>query len=304
MPMTIWELRQLQSLPLEAKVNRSFRVIRDWYDHWNGNVYVAFSGGKDSVVVLHLVRTLFPGVPAVFCNTRMEYPENMDIVNSVENMTFLFPKLSFGAIIKRYGYPVVSKEQAERIYHYRHTKSEKFKHRLWYGDANGKGAISKRWRLLLHAPFEISAKCCDIMKKNPADTYTRRTGRHPFLGTRADESYLRTTVYLRTGCSITTGARPRCNPIAFWTEQDTLRYIKENDLPLSKVYGDIVETPAGLQTTGLKRTGCMYCMFGLHEEKEPNRFQQMRHTHPEHYDYCINKLGLGEILDYMMIPYR
>lgn len=58
-----------------------------------------------------------------------------------------------------------------------------------------------------------------------------------------------------------------------------------------------------LYTTGCDRTGCMFCMFGVHLEKEPNRFQRMKITHPKQYDYCINKLGCGAVLDYIGVKY-
>jgi hypothetical protein len=55
--------------------------------------------------------------------------------------------------------------------------------------------------------------------------------------------------------------------------------------------------------TGLNRTGCMFCMFGVQRDKEPNRFQRMYYTHPKQWDYCINKLGLKEVLEYIHVPY-
>ena len=67
--MELWELKQKQSLPLEAKIAMTLRRIREWYEYWDGNVYVSFSGGKDSTVLLHLVRQHYPGVPAVFSDT-------------------------------------------------------------------------------------------------------------------------------------------------------------------------------------------------------------------------------------------
>lgn len=94
-------------------------------------------------------------------------------------------------------------------------------------------------------------------------------------------------------------------PLGFWTEQDILQYIYEKKIPIAKVYGKIIKTSDGkYQLTGVTRTGCMFCMFGVHLEKEPNRFQMMVKTHPKQYDYCINKLGLGEVLDYIDVPYR
>jgi len=44
-------------------------------------------------------------------------------------------------------------------------------------------------------------------------------------------------------------------------------------------------------------------MFGVHLEKEPNRFQRMKITHPKQYEFCMNKLGLKDILDYIKVKY-
>ena len=64
-----------------------------------------------------------------------------------------------------------------------------------------------------------------------------------------------------------------------------------------------VEEAGKLTTTGVKRSGCMFCMFGAHLEKEPNRFQRMALTHPKQYEFCIHKLGCGAVLDFLGIPY-
>ena len=78
----IWELRQMQSLPLDIKVKMTQRRIMDWYNYWGGEVYVSFSGGKDSTVLLHIARELFPDIPAVFVNTGLEYPEIREFAKS------------------------------------------------------------------------------------------------------------------------------------------------------------------------------------------------------------------------------
>ena len=49
------ELRRLQSLPLEDKITLTKLRIQEWYEHWGGAVFVSFSGGKDSTVLLKLV---------------------------------------------------------------------------------------------------------------------------------------------------------------------------------------------------------------------------------------------------------
>ena len=74
--------------------------------------------------------------------------------------------------------------------------------------------------------------------------------------------------------------------------------------PYASVYGEIVEKNGKLVTTGAQRTGCMFCMFGLHLEKEPNRFQRMALTHPRQHEFCIGKLGCGRVLDFIGVPYQ
>ena len=82
-----------------------------------------------------------------------------------------------------------------------------------------------------------------------------------------------------------------------------MHYIKEFDVPYCPVYGEIVGDDA-LTTTGRTRTGCMFCMFGAQLEKEPNRFQRMKVTHPKQYAYCMDKLGLREVLEYIGVSYE
>lgn len=145
----------------------------------------------------------------------------------------------------------------------------------------------------------------------------------------------------KTGCNAFSKKRVQSQPMAFWTEQDILHYIKKYNVPYCSVYGDIVidekvdgenilegqinlidylgchEEGDRLKTTGCSRTGCIYCMFGCHLEKGKNRFQKLKETHPRQYEYCIGGgemvdgrwqpskegLGLGKVLDYIGVKY-
>ena len=100
------DLMQMQSVPLEGKIIMTERRIREWYEHWDGQVYVSFSGGKDSTVLLHIARRLYPDIEAVFVNTGLEYPEIQKFVKSFDNVTILRPKMRFDEVIKTYGYPI------------------------------------------------------------------------------------------------------------------------------------------------------------------------------------------------------
>ena len=297
----------MQSLPLKQKIAMSKRRIREWYDYWDGEVYVSFSGGKDSTVLKHLVENTSGvyDVPSVFVNTGLEYPEVRMFATSSPNVKKITPKMRFDEVIKKYGYPVPSKEQSAYIQEYTTTKSEKLKEIRLNGNKYGRGKISKKWLFLTEAPFKVSDKCCDIMKKNPVHKYEKETGRHPFIGTMACESMQRESNWKMYGCNAFDKKRPTSQPLSFWTEQDILQYIVENNLVYSKIYGQIKQDENGkYYTTGADRTGCMFCMFGCHLEKEPNRFQRMKKSHPKQYNYCMNELGLKEVLDYIGVKYE
>lgn len=289
-----WELQQMQSLPLELKIRKSQERIKEWYEYWDGMVYVSFSGGKDSTVLKHIVDSMYNDVPAVFVNTGLEYPEIQQFVRNIKatkydcfnpDIEILRPEMRFDEVIKKYGYPVASKEVATKIYYYKKgsTWPKKYVDRTAeFKGQTSRYVISERWLKLKDAPFEVSAMCCNIMKKNPIKKYEKETKRKPFIGIMADESALRTHSWMQTGCNAFDAKQPKSTPMAFWTEQDVLHYIKEFNVPYCSVYGDIV--PAGdretlLKTTGCNRTGCMFCMFGCHLEKEPNRFQRLKETH-------------------------
>ena len=136
-------LKQRQDLPLELKVVRTQQKIREWYEHWHGDVYVSFSGGKDSTVLVDIVKGMYPDVPAVFCDTGLEYPEVREFAMDNADVV-LRPDMNFKQVIERYGYPFPSKEQALYIRQYRHS-TPKMRKLRWEGRTpNGRFCIAKR----------------------------------------------------------------------------------------------------------------------------------------------------------------
>lgn len=316
--MTKNELVMLQSLPLDVKIMKTKQRIREFVDRFgNEGVYISFSGGKDSTVLLDIVRSMYPNIEAVFSNTGLEFPEIVKFAMSFDNVTMVRPKRSFKDVIENEGYPIVSKKTSRMIKDLQNPTSKNAKSRKLYTskytlDADGNQTdkpnnsfrVADKWMYLVDAPFKVSNKCCDILKKNPLHDYEKEHDKVAIIGTMAGESKQRESAYIQTGCNIFRGNQSKCMPFGFWTEQDILQYIIAFNLPIASVYGDIVEVDGKLTTTGEKRTGCVFCAYGAHLEKGENRYQRLERTHPQLHDYCINKLGFGEVLDYINIPYN
>lgn len=112
----ISDLWQMQSLPLEAKIRMTKYRIRQWVEYYGEDgVYASFSGGKDSTVLLDLVRQMYSNVTAVFVDTGLEYPEIREFVKTFSNVVWLKPKKNFKQVITEYGYPFISKEVSDKV---------------------------------------------------------------------------------------------------------------------------------------------------------------------------------------------
>lgn len=319
------ELKMLQSLPLEVKVLKTQQRIREWVTHFGvDGVYVSFSGGKDSTVLLHLVRELYPDVEAIFVNTGLEYPEIQRFVKTFDNVRILYPEKTFKQVISEYGYPMIGKDIGKKINAAR--KGKEWALKFLEGRAEHNGELScfniKKYLPLLSVDFIISSKCCDIMKKTPIHKYERETQKLPIIATMTFESKVREHAWLITGCNAFDSNHQMSKPLSFWTEQDVLQYINENNIAIASVYGSIAADKNGqtmfddcgckLCLTGCDRTGCIFCGFGAHLEKGEGRFERLKRTHPKQYDFCINGgaydtdgiwkpnergLGMGHVFD-------
>ena len=117
-------MKELQALPLERKIQITQTRIIEWYQHYKGQVCVSFSGGKDSTVLLHIARQIYPDIPAVFSNTGLEYSSIQRFVKTWDNVDIVVPKINFVQVVSTYGYPLIGKEVAEAIYYARRLSSQ------------------------------------------------------------------------------------------------------------------------------------------------------------------------------------
>lgn len=224
-------------------------------------------------------------------------------------------RIIFRDVILKFGYPIVSKEVSAVIKNARSAYANgkeannyavKQLNGEYVSSGTGKKCFNKeKWKFLVDAPFGISNYCCSVFKKNPAKKFSKHSGLKPIIGTMASESSRRRTTWLRYGCNAFNATAPSSKPLSFWLENDVLEFIVRYDLPYPSVYGEIVQDKKGkYRTTGLDRTGCVFCGYGCHLEKEPNRFQRLKVTHPKLWNYCMKPvenggLGMREVLEYI-----
>jgi 3'-phosphoadenosine 5'-phosphosulfate sulfotransferase (PAPS reductase)/FAD synthetase len=279
---TYEELKFRQGWTLEQKIDHSVGVVSTFLFKMDGKAYISYSGGKDSGVMLDIIRRFVnKDVPAVFCNTGNEYPEVIKFVRQMDNVTVIRPEIHIKQLIEKYGFPLVSKEQSLYIRQAKHTKSEKLRNIRLNGSINGIGKISEKWKFLIDAPFDVSERCCYFLKKKPLEKFQKQTGLYPIIGTMASESRLRYQKWLKHGCNSFETKLVASYPLSIWTDKDVWNYIHKFNLPYCPVYD-----------TGIRRTGCMMCGFGC-GIKGDRRFHCLKENNSKIYEYFMNMTNNG-----------
>lgn len=285
---------------LDDKVRTACHRIEELWNETNGKCYVSFSGGKDSTVLLALIKLCqelytVGDIPAVFSNTGIELGVTVDFVKWVKenyypNVKIIYPGKSFDWVLKNKGKPIRSKMKSEMLHRwYIGTRSEYVKSRLVYGVDNKSVSIKKTYLAdrdvhMLHDDFPIMAsnKCCDYLKKKTFEAYAKSESLSgAMIGIRIEEGGARsiaTQKRTKNGGKICTWVRNgtlQKAPIIDWTDDDVETFIKEYNVPLSDAYTKY----------GFNRTGCMACPYSrnvAHELEylfyhEPNRYKAAMH---------------------------
>lgn len=282
-------LASLRDMNLESKIVQTRYLIRQAVMEFGlDKVYISYSGSKDSTVLSHIAKQMYPDILHLFSNTTNEYPETIRHIRweKEENGTNLITVLpidakgemwTFKKVVEHYGYPMFSKRVSNAIRTYQHALSDRTRnHSIDYIERNFK-------KYSQYKELPISDKCCDRLKKEPLRRKARELGLEcAILGILASESYQREKDWLEHGCNVFHERQDnQSRPLSFWTEDDILEYIEKYDVKISELY-----------EMGYSRNGCMYCGFGVQlEPKGQNRYQKLRDTHPAQYDYFVKNFG-------------
>lgn len=262
-------------------------VIDQFYQRLNGKCYVAFSGGKDSTIVLWLARKIYPNIRGGFCNTGNEYPDIVKFVRTFDNIDWIHPKMKPEEVLAMYGFPLVSKDASHQIDLTRNRPNSKRAKQILGiipNDSKYIQKISNKYKYLLYEPYEITDKCCNKLKKQPAHEYEKLNGVSPILGTMADESVMRTKNYIiQGGCNVfrDNGGRNESMPLSIWLEKDVWDCIEKYNIAIADIY-----------KKGAKRTGCMFCGYGC-QYKNDNRLKLIYDLYPKWYEHFMNYTNNG-----------
>jgi len=318
-------------MTLSKKIEKTKNIIKEVVEKEGlEKVAVSFSGGKDSTVLLHIARQIYPDIKAYFSNTTNEDKRILQFIKTVDNLKIVTPKLSFSKIIKEYGYPLISKEVCERlnrIFRTTYIKKQPTKSDFYFIKVNRK---IPSWTY----PF-FDINMINMVEKN-YKKFVKDIGLHKHFENLINEWYTKsrqvrltfglkdsTKIKLHNICCdklkkdplkkinktfligiLTEESQLRATlikkygywnenkvyPIYFWTEKDIWEYINTHNLQISKAY----ETET--------RTGCVLCGFGAHREFD--RIERAKEYQPKRIETLLsikNKdsdITFGEALEF------
>lgn len=186
------------------KIYNTFIEYQDKVDVFYVVFYVAFSGGKDSVVALDLVQRALPHncFKVLFGDTGMEFPDTYETVEKIKQIC------------------------AEEKIEFLQAKSKLKPENTW--QIFGPPAVTIRW-------------CCSVHKTTPQIMQLREVLQKPdftgmaFTGVRGDESLSRSE-YDAISYGGKHSGQYSCHPILEWNTAELFLYIYENGLTFNNAY--------------------------------------------------------------------
>lgn len=316
--------RMKQKLPYELKVKYAYNRAWEFYNRVDCFVSV---GGLDSITLLIFLRE-YCGIhiPAVSVSSLED--QSIQQIHKQLGVTALKPKKSKVQVIREFGYPILSKEIANKISLLQNPseKNQTVRHAIITGETGEYGGYRKNTRMKLSqkwlelfggpeneregvhyqtAPFLVSDKCCYYLKEKPCDDYAKETGSYPMMGLMASEGGRREKALMIHGCNYFGKTTTRSAPFAIFNRQDLLQLALDLKVPVPEIYGTIEQKENGeLYTTKAQRTGCSMCGFGIQMEKRPHRFDLLRQRNEKEWEFWMYKMGWGKVLDYIGVEWE
>lgn len=328
----------MQNLPYEVKVKRANIRAREFVEKLQdlGMEAHVSVGGLDSITLLVFLRHIGIDVPAISVSSLED--KSIQKVHRALGIESVAPGKSKVEILNEYGFPVISKRIAGKIDMLQHPseKNRTVRHAIITGECGEQGHYAKNSRMKLpqkwlnlfggyenenegvnygKPDFLVSNKCCQFLKEEPCDKWAKEHNSAPFLGLMASEGGQREEALVEHGCNYFGKTVIRSAPFAPFMRQDLLQLALDLDVPVPEIYGEIRRKPDGtLYTTGAQRTGCSMCGFGIHMEKRPHRFDQLRERNPKEWEFWMyrcctdpetgEKFGWGRVLDYIGVEWE
>lgn len=278
--MTAEELHERQGWSLDWKIDHALGVIDQFISRMDGKVYLAFSGGKDSTVLMHLCEIIKKDILCVFVNTGCEYLDIIRFVNECQkdghNIKIIRPEYKPREVWEKYGFPIISKRVANCIRRVRSNPNNKTS-KLVLGELGSDTifTLPYKWRYLINEPYDTSDMCCQKLKKDPSYKFQKEYGLYPILGIMASESLLREKTYIRRGGCNVWGEDANSHPLSIWTDDDIWQFIRENNIKIADIYNK-----------GAQRTGCAACGFGC-QFKNDHRLELLYNLYPKYYNMVM-----------------
>lgn len=286
------ELAAQQALSLDDKIAYAHRVIERALDKCE-KPSLAFSAGKDSTVLLHMLRQHVQEILTIYGNTTIEFPECVKFARWLReewNLNYYEarPEVTFWWVVEEYGWPLLGKTFGVGGVAHKSSRAQFFDDLAAQGELNGQYAIQ--------AEVPISSACCTFLKERPSQKLQKELGVDlVFLGIMASESRQRLFNYLRYGELYYPKSQKiwKAHPMAIWTDEDVWAYIRRFDVPYAALY-DMGYHDADGEWIHHKRNGCMFC--GMDIQFENNHLAIMRRTHPKAWHTLMVRKGLGKVL--------
>lgn len=290
---TYQQLTELQALDLDAKIKWARERIKRALNKLKKPA-LAFSAGKDSTVLLHMIRQYEPGIITIYVNTSIEFPECVRFARWIRDewdLTFYEakPEVTFWWVVKEYGWPLLGKSFGVGGVAHKESRA------MFFDDLAARGELTGAYAIQAEVP--ISSACCTFLKERPSGKIQKRLGIDGlFLGIMASESRQRMFNFLQYGEWYYAKSQKlwKSHPLAIWSDEDVWGYIRRFGLPYAALYDMGYHDEKTGEWIAHKRNGCMFC--GMDLRFPNNHLAIMRRTHPKAWNTIMRKKGLGKVL--------